>query len=97
MCKTLFRIAVLGATIGSWSTSAMAAIDFSKAEGLATSLASSLGGVFATAFFTIALIIAGFLAAFNRISWMWVGLIMVGGFLVFGGPALVANLRATLG
>ena len=45
----------------------------------------------------IAIIIAGFLAAFNRISWMWVGLIVVGGFLVFGGPTLVADLRASLG
>ena len=80
-----------------WSGRAMAAIDFSKAEGLATSLASSLGGTFATAFFIIGLCIAGFLAAFNRISWMWVGLIMVGAFLVFGGPAIVANLRSTLG
>lgn len=80
-----------------WSGRAMAAIDFSKAEGLTTSLAASLGGTFATAFFTIGLIVAGFLAAFNRISWMWVGLIMVGAFLVFGGPAIVANLRSTLG
>lgn len=80
-----------------WSGRAMAAIDFTKAEGLATSLASSLGGTFATAAFTIGLIVAGFLAAFNRISWMWVGLIMVGAFLVFGGPTIVANLRSTLG
>lgn len=79
------------------SSPVFAAIDFSKAENLTTSIASSLGGVFATAFFTIALIVAGFLAAFNRISWMWVGLIIVGGFLVFGGPNLVANLRASLG
>lgn len=76
---------------------ALAAIDFSKAEGLATSLATSLGGTFATAFFVIALIVAGFLAAFNRISWGWVGLIIVGGFLVFGAPQIVANLRSTLG
>jgi type IV secretion system protein VirB2 len=76
---------------------AVAAIDFSKAEGLATSLATSLGGTFATAFFVIALIVAGFLAAFNRISWGWVGLIIVGGFLVFGAPQIVANLRSKLG
>jgi type IV secretory pathway VirB2 component (pilin) len=80
-----------------FATAAEAAIDFTKAEGLATSLAASLGGTFATAFFVIGLIVAGFLAAFNRISWMWVGLIMIGAFLVFGGPAIVANLRATLG
>lgn len=80
-----------------WANRASAAIDFTKAEGLATSLSASLGGTFATAFFIIGLIVAGFLAAFNRISWMWVGLIMVGAFLVFGAPAIVANLRATLG
>ncbi len=85
------------ALTGLSSHPALAAIDFSKAEGLATSLASSLGGTFATAFFVIALIVAGFLAAFNRISWGWVGLIIVGGFLVFGAPQIVANLRSTLG
>ena len=81
----------------SFAPSAQAAINFTKAEALATSIGTSLGGVLATAFFTIAIIIAGFLAAFNRISWMWVGLIVVGGFLVFGGPTLVADLRASLG
>lgn len=89
-----FAPIVLGAL---WASRALAAIDFTKAEGLATSLAGSLGGVFATAFFSIGLIVAGFLAAFNRISWLWVGLIMVGAFLVFGAPAIVANLRASLG
>jgi len=87
---------VASALPGLWARPSLAAIDFTKAEGLATSLATSLGGTFATAFFTIALIVAGFLAAFNRISWMWVGLIIVGGFLVFGGPTIVANLRSTL-
>ena len=93
-----FAVSVFTATLASFSSQpALAAIDFSKAEGLATSLATSLGGTFATAFFVIALIVAGFLAAFNRISWGWVGLIIVGGFLVFGAPQIVANLRSTLG
>lgn len=95
---TRFAVPLAGAALTSLSTNpALAAIDFSKAEGLATSLATSLGGTFATAFFVIALIVAGFLAAFNRISWGWVGLIIVGGFLVFGAPQIVANLRSTLG
>ncbi|MGB3314622.1 MAG: TrbC/VirB2 family protein [Albidovulum sp.] len=80
-----------------WSGRAMAAIDFSKPEGLVTDLAASLGGTFATAFLLIGLAALGFLAAFNRISWMWVGLMLVGAFLVFGGPAIVSNLRSTLG
>lgn len=90
--------AYLAAPILALSTStAFAAINFTKAEALATSIGTSLGGVLATAFFTIALIIAGFLAAFNRISWMWVGMICVGGFLAFGAATLVSDLRASLG
>lgn len=69
-------------------------IDFGKAEGVATGFLASLRGVFATAFFGIAFVITGFLAAFNRISWAWVALVVVGAFLVFAGPAIVANLRA---
>lgn len=69
-------------------------IDFSDAEGVATGVLASLRGVFATAFFGIAFVVTGFLAAFNRISWAWVALVVVGAFLVFAGPAIVANLRA---
>jgi type IV secretion system protein VirB2 len=69
-------------------------IDFSDAEGVATGMLASLRGVFATAFFGIAFVVTGFLAAFNRISWAWVALVVVGAFLVFAGPAIVANLRA---
>lgn len=68
-------------------------IDFSDAEGVATGVLASLRGVFATAFFGIAFVVTGFLAAFNRISWAWVALVVVGAFLVFAGPAIVANLR----
>lgn len=69
-------------------------IDFASAEGVATGVLASLRGVFATAFFGIAFVVTGFLAAFNRISWAWVALVVVGAFLVFAGPAIVANLRA---
>ena len=69
-------------------------VDFGKAEGVATGVLASLRGVFATAFFGIAFVVTGFLAAFNRISWAWVALVVVGAFLVFAGPAIVANLRA---
>lgn len=97
MTRNTFTKILVSALASLPASRAMAAIDFTKAEGLATSLAASLGGTFATAFFIIGLIVAGFLAAFNRISWMWVGLIIVGAFLVFGAPAIVANLRASLG
>ena len=69
-------------------------VDFGKAEGVATGVLASMRGVFATAFFGIAFVVTGFLAAFNRISWAWVALVVVGAFLVFAGPAIVANLRA---
>lgn len=97
MIKKSFLSLAMTAMLWLATTPVFAAINFTKAEALATSIGTSLGGVLATAFFTIAIIIAGFLAAFNRISWMWVGLIVVGGFLVFGGPTLVADLRASLG
>jgi type IV secretory pathway VirB2 component (pilin) len=73
---------------------AQGTIDFKKAEGVATGVLASLRGVFATAFFGIAFVVTGFLAAFNRISWAWVALVVVGAFLVFAGPTIVANLRA---
>ena len=74
---------------------ALAQVVFTKAEKVATGLLASFRGVFATAFFGIAFVVTGFLAAFNRISWAWVALVVVGAFLVFAGPAIVANLRSS--
>lgn len=74
---------------------ALAQVVFTKAETVATGLLASFRGTFATAFFGIAFVITGFLAAFNRISWAWVALVVVGAFLVFAGPAIVANLRSS--
>lgn len=69
-------------------------IDFSKAEGVTTGVLATLRGAFSTAFFGIAFVVTGFMAAFNRISWAWVALVVVGAFFVFAGPAIVANLRS---
>lgn len=69
-------------------------INFSKAEGVATGVLTTLRGAFSTAFFGIAFVVTGFMAAFNRISWAWVALVVVGAFFVFAGPAIVANLRS---
>ncbi|SNT34390.1 MULTISPECIES: TrbC/VirB2 family protein [Paracoccaceae] len=74
---------------------AAAQVVFTKAERVATGLLASFRGVFATAFFGIAFVVTGFLAAFNRISWAWVALVVVGAFLVFAGPTIVANLRSS--
>jgi len=70
-------------------------IDFTKAEGVTTGVLASLRGAFSTAFFGIAFVVTGFMAAFNRISWAWVALVVVGAFFVFAGPAIVANLRSS--
>ena len=51
-------------------------------------------GNIATVFFTVAIVLAGFAAAFNKISWMWVLMIAVGALLVFGAPGFVADLKA---
>jgi type IV secretory pathway VirB2 component (pilin) len=69
-------------------------IDFGKAEDVGSGLVSSLRGTIATIFFSLAFVITGFLAAFNKISWGWVVGVVLGAFLVFAGPAIVANLRA---
>lgn len=73
----------------------LANIVFTKAENVATGVLDSFRGTLATAFFGIAFVVTGFLAAFNRISWAWVSLVVVGAFLVFAGPAIVANLRSS--
>ena len=74
---------------------ALAQVVFTKAGTVTTGVLASFRGTLATAFFGIAFVVTGFLAAFNRISWAWVALVVVGAFLVFAGPAIVANLRAS--
>lgn len=69
-------------------------INFGKAEAVTTGVLATLRGTFSTAFFGIAFVVTGFMAAFNRISWAWVALVVVGAFFVFAGPAVVANLRS---
>lgn len=69
-------------------------INFGKAEAVTTGVLATLRGAFSTAFFGIAFVVTGFMAAFNRISWAWVALVVVGAFFVFAGPAIVANLRS---
>ncbi len=74
---------------------ALAQVVFTKAETVATGFLATGRGTLSTAFFGIAFVITGFLAAFNRISWAWVAMVVVGAFLVYGGPAIVANLRSS--
>jgi type IV secretory pathway VirB2 component (pilin) len=69
-------------------------VDFSKAETVGTGFATWIRGNISTVFFTVAIVLAGFAAAFNKISWMWVLMIAVGAFLVFGAPSFVADLRS---
>lgn len=72
-------------------------VDFSKADDVGTSFVTWIRGNIATVFFTVALVLAGFAAAFNRISWMWVLMIAVGALFVFGAPGIVADLKAAFG
>jgi type IV secretion system protein VirB2 len=93
------HLALLGLSfctlIAAQTEPALAQVVFTKAETVATGLLASFRGTLATAFFGIAFVVTGFLAAFNRISWAWVALVVVGAFLVFAGPAIVANLRSS--
>ena len=68
-------------------------IDFSDAETAGNEVLAFLRGPLATVAFGIGFVVTGFLAAFNKISWMWVLGIVLGALLVFGGPAFVDNLR----
>lgn len=93
------HLALLGLTLCTLvlvhSDPAMAQVVFTKAERVATGFLASFRGVLASAFFGIAFVVTGFLAAFNRISWAWVALVVVGAFMVFAGPTIVANLRSS--
>ena len=90
-----FLALAAGLILLAYAEPATAQIVFTKAERVATGVLASLRGAFATAFFGIAFVVTGFLAAFNRISWAWVSLVVVGAFLVFAGPTIVANLKST--
>lgn len=72
------------------------AIDFGKAETAGNEIVGFMRGPLATIAFAVGFAVAGLLAAMNRISWAWVGGIVLGAVLVFGGPAFVENLRSIL-
>lgn len=91
---TNYKIALTAALLVVMANSALGqAIDLSKAEGTGTSLIADLRGTIATIFFSLALIVTGFLAAFNKIHWFWFFGVLFGAFLVFAAPAIVENLR----
>src|SRR3989338_10340448 len=84
------HVALLGLTLCtlflSQSEPALAQVVFTKAETVATGVLASFRGTLATAFFGIAFVVTGFLAAFNRISWAWVALVVVGALPPFSPP-----------
>lgn len=86
--------AALLATALAGDALAQSGVDFSKADTVGTGFVTWIRGNIATVFFTVALVLAGFAAAFNKISWMWVLMIAVGAFLVFGAPGFVADLKS---
>ncbi|TCS55278.1 type IV secretory pathway VirB2 component (pilin) [Primorskyibacter sedentarius] len=71
-------------------------IDFDKATDTGNQIIGFLRGPLATIIFVLAFAVTGFLAAMNRISWVWVGGVILGAVLVFGGPAFVDSLRSIL-
>lgn len=76
------------------STGVAQDIDFSQAEDGGNQLIGFLRGPAATIVLVLAFAVTGFLAAFNRISWAWVGGVALGGLLIFGGPTFVDGFRA---
>lgn len=75
-------------------TTTTGGVQFSKIDTLGNSFITWIKGNPTTIFFTLALVITGFLAAFNRISWMWVGMICLGAFFAFGATNIVTQLKS---
>lgn len=83
------------ALVGLTASGALAqGVQFSKIDTLGNSFLTWIKGNPVTIFFTVALIVTGLLAAFNRISWMWVLMICVGAFFAFGASNIVTQLKA---
>lgn len=82
--------------VGLYATDVLAQVQFSKIDTLGTSFVNWLKNKPVTIFFTVALIISGLLAAFNKMSWFWVLMICVGAFLAFGAPTLVNQLKGVM-
>ncbi len=95
--KNAILLVACGLALGLSAEAALAqGVDFGKAEDLGTDFTDFVRGPLATIVFVVAFAVAGYLAAMNRISWVWVGGIVLGAVLVFGGPAFVDNFRAIL-
>lgn len=92
LIPSLFAALLMTAVAG--DAVAQSGVDFSKADTLGNDFVTWIRGNIATVFFTVAIVLAGFAAAFNKISWMWVLMIAVGALLVFGAPGFVADLKA---
>jgi type IV secretion system protein VirB2 len=73
------------------------AVDFSKADQLGTDLLGWMRGSLGTTVIAVAFAVTGFLAAFNRLSWMWPLMICVGAFLLFGGTQFASELKSLFG
>ena len=88
----LFALAV-GATALAAEPSLAASFDFSKAEDAGNEILAWLQGNLATILLTIALIVTGFLAAFNRIPWAWFWAVFFGAFIIFSASKIVSWLQ----
>lgn len=85
-------LAVVGMTMAAQAAMGQT-IDFDGAEDAGNQIIGFLRGPLATIVLVLGFAITGFLAAFNRISWLWCGGIILGAFFIFAGPAIVDSLR----
>ena len=92
MIRTLGVAAAVGICVAAQPLIAQE-IDFSDGEEAGNQVIGFVRGPLATIVFVLAFAVTGFLASFNRISWVWVGGVVLGAFLVFGGPSFVDQLR----
>ena len=68
--------------------------DFKAAEDAGNEILAWMQGNLATILLTIALIVTGFLAAFNRIPWSWFWAVFFGAFIIFSASKIVTWLKA---
>lgn len=89
-CTLAFALGTIG------SEAAAQDIDFSKAEDAGNQFIDFLRGPLATIVLVLGFAIFGYLAAMNRMSWIWAFGVVVAAVFIFGGPAFVDGLRSIL-
>ncbi len=93
--KTTLLVFACALLLGFQSSEALATgFDLSKAEDAGNDLITKIRGNLATIVLTIAFIVTGFLAAFNKIPWFWFFAVVLGGFFIFGSTDLANGIKS---